>query len=106
MGAPREQKTPRLASSGVLDLVCGSAEGPINTGALVSAADLQASLDRIKIRSDELKEQIYETLTRHHHDILRIVNNAGQTTTKVNQISREVADAVKLLDGSEEGQGE
>lgn len=108
MGVPQGPRLPPTepSTSGNLHLICGDGDTPADLGSLVSAADLQAALDRIKIRSDELKEQVYLTLTKHHKDLLQLASTAERTSDDVDDIGREVAAASAVLGNEENEDGE
>ncbi|GAQ88119.1 centromere/kinetochore protein zw10 [Klebsormidium nitens] len=104
MGVPQGPLPSNQPSTfGNLHLICGDGETPADLGTLVSAADLQAALDRIKIRSKELKEQVYLTLTNHHKDLLRLASTAERSSNHVDDIGRDFASALTVL-GSEDNE--
>ncbi|KAL2634785.1 hypothetical protein R1flu_006264 [Riccia fluitans] len=86
-------------NSTLKELLPHSNSGKIDESAFLSASDLITLLDRIRIRSEGIKEMVLKTVTTYEKEFKGIISQADRTAADVQSVSDELQAVLELFGG-------
>ncbi|BFI30799.1 protein transport protein DSL1/ZW10 [Marchantia polymorpha subsp. ruderalis] len=86
-----------VVNSTLKELLPLSISGTFDESALLSASDLITLLDRIRTRSEGIKEKVHKTVTTYNKEFKRIILQANNTAADVDSVSDELESFLELF---------